>query len=55
MYFAFGWLSYGGQGLGWPPSEVNQLPLDELQWYLERITDQRQYEASQIRRARSEG
>ena len=44
IYFAFGWMS-NGSGLGWPPSEVDKLNLDALQWYLDRITEQRNAEA----------
>lgn len=48
IYFAFGWKSHGGQGLGWTPRDVDELPLNDLQWYLERIADQRRAEANAI-------
>lgn len=49
MYFAFGWKSHGGTGLGWSPRDIDQIDLGDLQWYLDRISDQRTAEAKAMK------
>lgn len=41
---------HGGSGLGFTYEGVQQMPLSDLQWYLERLERQRSSEAEQIRR-----
>lgn len=39
------WRQHGGSGLGFGLSEVLDLPLDEFEWFLARIAEQREKEA----------
>lgn len=49
--FQLSWIQHGGSGLGWSRSDVLDLNLTELDWWLERISDQRGREARAIERA----
>jgi len=51
IYFHLTYQQHGGSGLNWTPGDVDNLDLGELQWYLDRLTDQRRKEAAQIERA----
>jgi hypothetical protein len=45
------WRQHGGSGLGFGLSEVLGLPLDEFEWFLERIAEQREKEARALEKA----
>jgi hypothetical protein len=45
------WRQHGGSGLGFGLEEVLRLPLDEFEWFLERIFDQREKEARALEKA----
>ncbi len=49
--FQLCWTQHGGSGLGFTRSEVLELDLRELSWWLERVQDQRGREARAIERA----
>ena len=49
--FQMCWRQHGGSGLGFTMSEVLDLPLDEFEWFLERIGEQRQREARELEKA----
>ena len=49
--FQLCWIQHGGSGLGWSRSEVLDLDLSELEWWLERVSDQRGSEARALERA----
>jgi hypothetical protein len=44
-------MQHGGSGLGWTRTEALELDLNELTWWLERISDQRVQEARAIEKA----
>jgi hypothetical protein len=52
VYFALAWTSYGGQGLGWSKKDIDELPLGDIQWYLDRVRDQRAAEAAALKKKR---
>ena len=45
------WQQHGGSGLGFGLREVLDLPLDEFEWFLERIGEQREMEARTLEKA----
>lgn len=45
------WRQHGGSGLGFGLSEVLDLSLDEFEWFLERIGEQREQEARALEKA----
>ena len=49
--FQLCWTQHGGSGLGWTRSEVLELDVRELSWWLERVQEQREREARAIERA----
>ena len=49
--FQMCWRQHGGSGLGFNLQEVLDLPLDEFEWFLERIGEQREREAREIEKA----
>ena len=49
--FQLCWVQHGGSGLAWSRSEALELDLCELNWWLERVGDQRGKEARAIERA----
>ena len=49
--FQMCWRQHGGSGLGFTMTEVLDLPLDEFEWFLERIGEQREREAREIEKA----
>lgn len=49
--FQLCWVQHGGSGLGWSRGEVLDLEVAELDWWLERVADQRGREARAIERA----
>jgi len=49
--FQLCWVQHGGSGLGWSRAEVLDLEVAELDWWLERVADQRGREARAIERA----
>lgn len=49
--FALCWTQHGGSGLGWSRTEARELDLAELDWWLERVADQRAAEARAIEQA----
>lgn len=49
--FQLCWVQHGGSGLGWSRREVLDLEVAELDWWLERVADQRGREARAIERA----
>jgi hypothetical protein len=51
VIFQLCWTQHGGSGLGWTRSEALELDLNELTWWLERISDQRVQEARAIEKA----
>jgi hypothetical protein len=52
--FELGYLPHGGSGLRMGLDEILSLPIDRIEWYLERLDERRQAEAAQIRKARSD-
>jgi len=49
--FQMCWRQHGGSGLGFTMNEVLDLPLDDFEWFLERIGEQRQREARELEKA----
>lgn len=49
--FQLCWVQHGGSGLGWTRAEALELDLAELDWWLERVGEQRSKEARAIERA----
>ena len=49
--FQLCWVQHGGSGLGWSRSEALELDMADLNWWLERVGDQRGKEARAIERA----
>ena len=49
--FQLSWVQHGGSGLGWSRSEILELDMADLNWWLERVGDQRGKEARAIERA----
>ena len=45
------WRQHGGSGLGFSLEEVLDLPVDEFEWFLERIAEQREKEARALEKA----
>jgi hypothetical protein len=45
------WRQHGGSGLGFSLKEVLDLPLDDFEWFLERIGEQREKEARALEKA----
>lgn len=48
--FLLGYTQHGGSGLAWQPSEVLELPLEEIWWHCERLGKSREHEANEIRK-----
>lgn len=49
--FQLSWMQHGGSGLSWSRAEILELELAELDWWLDRVGDQRGKEARAIERA----
>jgi len=49
--FQLSWMQHGGSGLAWNRSEILELDLAELNWWLDRVDEQRGKEARAIERA----
>jgi len=49
--FQMCWTQHGGSGLHWTRSEVLELEVNELKWFLDRISEERNREARAIERA----
>ena len=49
--FQLCWTQHGGSGLGWSRAEALELDVAELEWFLERIDEQRGREAHALERA----
>ena len=49
--FQLCWVQHGGCGLGWTRSEALDLDVAELDWWLDRVGEQRGKEARAIDRA----
>jgi len=49
--FQLSWVQHGGSGLGWSRTEILELDMADLNWWLERVGDQRGKEARAIERA----
>ena len=49
--FQMCWRQHGGSGLGFSLREVLDLSLDDFEWFLERIGEQREREAREIEKA----
>ena len=49
--FQLCWRQHGGSGLGFTLREALELPVDEFEWFLERVGTQREREASDLKKA----
>jgi hypothetical protein len=52
VYFLLTYKQHGGSGMNWRPPDVDNLDLGEVQWYVDRLTDQRKKESEALKRAR---
>ncbi len=52
MYREFGWMPLGGSGFGWPPDIVDELPLGELQDWIDYIHERREKEVKAYNRGK---
>jgi hypothetical protein len=50
--FRLCYTQHGGSGLGLTFSDVQEMPLADVQWYIERLEEARRDESSAIRNAR---
>ena len=51
IVFQMCWRQHGGSGLGFTLSEVDDLFVSDLHWYLERVDKQRSAEARELEKA----
>lgn len=49
--FQLSWVQHGGSGLAWSRAEILELDVAELDWWLDRVGEQRSKEARAIERA----